>query len=204
MKSTSELFGMNSVSAPEVEPTDDMRKVAELAKKIAKKILGININVRFVKHRQMVTAQYDSSNKTVTFNTAKLGSKFFAEPVSAPVLNLLIHEIAHHGGSHTESGYHETLTKLGAELTIIALRDRSFFGLSLNFLVEINKKSFRPCKLFQFTSYRTRFPIMNNHKDFFCPRQIRKTNRPRTHTIRKSKCSEPSLNNRRCKHRRDR
>lgn len=127
MKSTSELFGMNSVSAPEVEPTDDMRRVAELTKKIAKKILGISINVRFVKHKQMVTAQYDSSSKTVTFNTAKLGSRFFAKPVSAPVLNLLLHEIAHHGGSHTESGYHETLTKLGAELTILALRDPSFF-----------------------------------------------------------------------------
>jgi hypothetical protein len=127
MKSSSELFGMNSVSAPEVEPTADMRKVAELAKKIAKKILGINISVRFVKHNQMVTAQYDCTRKTVTFNTAKLGSRFFKEPVSAPVLNLIIHEIAHHKGMHTEQAYHECLTKLGAELTMLALRDPLFF-----------------------------------------------------------------------------
>jgi len=127
MQSSSELFGMNSVSAPSVEPTADMRRVAELAKKIAKKILGIEVDVRFVKHSQMVTAQFDRMGNTLTFNTAKLGNRFFAEPVSVPVLDLLIHEISHHGGMHTESGYHECLTKLGAELTIIALRDPSFF-----------------------------------------------------------------------------
>lgn len=128
MKSSSDLFGMNSVSAPEVEPTEDMRRVAELAKKIAKRILGIGIGVRFVKHSQMVTAQFDRMGNTLTFNTAKLGNRFFAEPVSVPVLDLLMHELGHNGGSHTESGYHETMSKLGAELTIIALRDPLFFG----------------------------------------------------------------------------
>jgi hypothetical protein len=132
MKSSSDMFGMSVVNAPSIDPTADMRKVAALAKKIAKRILGNELNVRFVKHSTMVAAQYEKLSNTLTFNVAKLGSGFFAETVSAPVLNLVLHELGHHGGSHTESGYHETLTKLGAELTIIALRDPSFFGLSLN------------------------------------------------------------------------
>jgi hypothetical protein len=128
MRSSSDMFGMNSVSAPSIEPTADMRKVAAFAKKIAKRILGIELNVRFVRHSQMVAAQYERLSNTMTFNVAKLGSGFFAETVSAPVINLVLHELGHVGGSHTESGYHETLTKLGAELTIIALRDPLFFG----------------------------------------------------------------------------
>jgi len=130
MKSSSELFGRNGVAAPEVAPTQDMKRVAELAKKIAKRILNIDLKVRFIKHQQVFPAMYEREHQVLTFNTAKLGNRFFAEPVSTPVIDIIIHELGHSKGMHTEQAYHDCLTKLGAELTIIALRDPSFFGLS--------------------------------------------------------------------------
>jgi len=127
INSTTELFGKNVVDAPRVEPTDNMKRTADYAKRIAKRILGIDIGVVFVKHSDMVLAQFDRLSNTLTFNVSKLGNGFFSNPVSAGTTELILHELGHYGGSHTESGYHETLTKLGAELTMLALKEPSFF-----------------------------------------------------------------------------
>ena len=127
MPSSSELFSTSTVNAPTVEPNEKQKLVAKYAKKIAKELLGISINTRFVKHQQMVVAQFDRLTNTLTFNVAKLGNSFFEIPVSSQTTNLLLHEIGHHCGSHTESGYHECLTKMGADLTMLALLDPKFF-----------------------------------------------------------------------------
>ncbi|MCJ7817171.1 MAG: hypothetical protein MUP55_04910 [Candidatus Aenigmarchaeota archaeon] len=43
------------------------------------------------------------------------------------VLALIIHELAHQFGHHTEMKYHEAICELGARLTMIALKEPSFF-----------------------------------------------------------------------------
>jgi len=41
---------------------------------------------------------------------------------------LILHELAHSRGNHTESSYHECLTELAQELVIIALKEPKFFN----------------------------------------------------------------------------
>ena len=124
--SSSELFGKSFVGSTPVKPTPAMLRVSELTKKIAKRCLGISVNVHFREWEGSTGAQY--GDKTVTFNVRSLGIKFFQEPVSKHVLDLIIHELAHEKGRHTEKIYHETLTKIAGELIMTALEEPEFFG----------------------------------------------------------------------------
>ncbi len=128
MQSSSDLFGTNFTNAPVVEPNDKQKQTANFAKKIAKRLLGINISVVFVKGGfNMVTAQYGSNQ--LTFNIDKLNG-FFNEPVSAKTIDLILHELGHHAGNHTEHSYHELITKMAGELTMIALKEPKFFEVA--------------------------------------------------------------------------
>lgn len=125
MPSSTELFGSNITTAETIEPSPQMLKFADLSKRIAKRFLGIDITVRFAKW-DGVTAQY--GNRTLTLNVQKLNNGFFTDTiVTARQLNLIIHELGHEDGNHTEHSYHELITKLAGELIIKALEDREFF-----------------------------------------------------------------------------
>ena len=117
-----------SEAAP-VEPTPDMLKYADLAKKIAQRIFGIEIEVKFAEWPGTVHAQY--GNRTLTLNLKLIPKEFF-ESLSLPLLDLTIHELAHEAGDHTQHTYHAACTQLGANLTMIALKEPDFFGLELS------------------------------------------------------------------------
>lgn len=108
----------------DVEKNEDMIKVEELAKKIAKRCLGIDITVQFLKWTG-VGAQY--GHKVLTFNVKKLGRRFFDPPVNARIIDLIIHELAHEKGFHVEVSYQNCITKMAGELVMIALEEPGFF-----------------------------------------------------------------------------
>jgi len=126
MSTSSELFGADIVSSTPVVPDADMVYVAKLAKLIAVECLGFEIRVRFAKWLGSVQAQY--GNRELLFNVQNLGTSWFAARLSQQVLDLIIHELAHEKGRHTESGYHAALTFLGAKLVMTLLQDPEFFN----------------------------------------------------------------------------
>jgi len=127
IQSSSEMFGTNFANAPVIKPNEKQQRVAEFAKKIARRLMEIEIGISFVEGGySMVAAQY--GDRRLTFNVSKLNNGFFDEPVSERTLNLILHELGHEAGHHTEEGYHKMITELGAKLTMLALEEPSFFG----------------------------------------------------------------------------
>lgn len=122
--SSSQLFGSSTAAGEPVEPTIMMLSFRNLAERIAKQCLGIEIQVRFMKW-DGVAAQY--GNKTLTMNVKALGADWFIKAPLSKRIALILHELAHENGSHTEHSYHETLTNLGGELVELALRNPKFF-----------------------------------------------------------------------------
>ena len=115
IKPSSEVFPTKAVGADFVEPDENMTKAADLAKKIAKKFLGIEIDVKFLSWEGSIAASFGGN--VLSFNVRSLGKRFFDPPVSAGVIDLIVHEIGHHAGMHTEKAYHESLTKLAGALS---------------------------------------------------------------------------------------
>lgn len=122
--SSSSLFGRDTKYSKPVQPTKNQLLVGDYAKKIANKILGIDINVVYINDREVVAAQF--GNKTLTFNISRLGNKFFDNPI-INTTSLILHELAHFKGNHTDSAYHECLTDMAQELVKIALNEPDFF-----------------------------------------------------------------------------
>lgn len=124
IKSSSDLFGSRTTSAEPYEADENMLAVAELAKKIAKKCLRIDIRVEFAKW-DGVAAQY--GDQVLSFNVKVLGKTFFVPPLSSRTLDIILHELGHEKGQHTEKGYHEAITRMGGELIMFALENSKFF-----------------------------------------------------------------------------
>jgi len=127
ISSSSDLFGKVMVGAETIlDLTSEQEVVKNLSKKIAKRLLGINLTVVFVKSKADTRA--DFGNNVLTYNVSRLGKTFFDPPVSDKTLNLLIHELGHaKGNHHTEMAYHQLLTELGSKLAMLALTEPSFF-----------------------------------------------------------------------------
>lgn len=125
IKSSTQVFGKSSATDVVVyQPDENMIKIAELAKKIAKEFLGIEISVTFFTSRQVSHAA-SFGNRTLNFNVTKLGKQFFVNPLDT--MSLLIHEISHHKGMHTEESYHNCITGMGQFLIKKALKEPKFF-----------------------------------------------------------------------------
>ena len=126
IQSSSDLFGTNFTNALEIKPNKKQLETADYAKRITKRFLGFEIDVKFVKGgNNMVTAQY--GNRQLSFNVSRLNNDFFDEPVSVRTTDLILHELGHEAGHHTEESYHKLLTELGAKLIILALEEPKFF-----------------------------------------------------------------------------
>jgi len=114
-----------------VKPNNSMTQTALYAKRIADRILGIKVDVKFIKANGASTiADYDRENKILRFNVGRLPSNFFDKPISSRTTDLIIHEIAHEEGTHTDRTYLDLCTRLGAELTMLALREPKFFKVN--------------------------------------------------------------------------
>jgi len=126
LPSSSKLFRTTfGESIPYSPVTPEMVAVEGLAKKIAKECLDIDIDVRFIKMKHGVCAEY--SRKVMVFNVSKLGKNFFSPPLSEYVIDLIVHELGHEQGNHTEENYHRAITGMAGRLTMTALEKPEFF-----------------------------------------------------------------------------
>jgi len=126
MHSTTERFGKQGAPCFPVKPTNDMIRFATFAKKVAKEFFNINISVSFVKTKVRVDAAAEYGGRNLEFIVNMLPKDFFVGITNSNI-NLLIHELGHEKGHHTQAKYHKALTKLGAGLTLKALEEPEFF-----------------------------------------------------------------------------
>ena len=128
IQSATSLFGKGIADdIKPYEPDENMRIVEKLAKKIAKRFLKRNINVNFYTSIQTSSAA-SYGNGCLDFNITRLGKAFFEKPVSVKTIDIIVHELGHEKGMHTETDYHKLITKLAGELTITALNEPAFFN----------------------------------------------------------------------------
>lgn len=129
--SSSKLFGserdVKEIIIPEKDWTPDQRVVSCYAKMIAKKCLGKSIEVVISKADTRYSATY--GNGRLTFNLYHLSPDWWKGGVCERTTDLILHELGHEGGTHYEHGYHETLTKVGAKLVALALKEPIAFKI---------------------------------------------------------------------------
>lgn len=135
VKSVSELFPPPRVSNDfEVikNPSTNYVRAAAFAAALAKKLLKLDIKVRVIDGKALSTLaswQRDSTTPVLTFNQAHLGPSFFAKgPEDEEVMHLLIHEMAHQFGDHLEEKFDDAMSRLGAQIFVLARREPAFFG----------------------------------------------------------------------------
>jgi hypothetical protein len=126
IKSSTELFGRKSGTSTDYAPDENMKKVELLTKKIAKRCLGIEVNVDFYTSPDITLLASFGGNQ-LSFNVTKLGKKFFEIPVCERTIDLIVHELGHSAGMHTEESYHKCITKMTGDLVMIALKEPEFF-----------------------------------------------------------------------------
>lgn len=124
MKSSTEMFGISFAESERVEPDENMQRVGEYAKRLARRLLDIDIKVVFLKSSK-ATAVADFGDCTLRFNVSHLNG-YFQRPL-VETTGLILHEIAHYKGHHTEETYHECLTDMAQALVKIALEEPGFF-----------------------------------------------------------------------------
>ena len=124
IQSSTELYGKTSVPGTDVSPTQEQQKFAHFVKKVAKEFLGIDIIVKFMKAPVQDGAYFDGV--VLIFIVNRLPKDFF-DGITEENQNLMIHELGHKSGNHTEHAYHQLLTRLAAQLIIRAIKDPSFF-----------------------------------------------------------------------------
>lgn len=132
LDSTKDKYGKGTCDSWNYEPlTKGMEMVEKLAKKIAKLTIGrdwqSSIEVSFIECDTANTPDATFGMDGLTFYVTALGENWFNDPLDYKVIKLIIHELGHDGGHHTEAGYHKTLTKIGAKLTLEALNNPEFF-----------------------------------------------------------------------------
>jgi len=111
-------------------PNEKEKLVAEYAKRIAKRCLGIDIKVEFYSDRNPKAKGARFGGNTLYFNKGKLGKRFFEETISEETTDWIVHEIGHLDGNHIDKPYHQLLTKLAGKLLMIALEEPEFFNVS--------------------------------------------------------------------------
>jgi len=110
---------------PESEWTDEMQRFAYLAKTMGRELLDTTPRVDFVRDLGWrFGAVYGQG--VLTVNLSRLGRAFFDGMEGQ--LDLLIHEYGHHYcGDHLSDDFYRALTKLGARMTMLALKKPECF-----------------------------------------------------------------------------
>lgn len=118
------------VSYPLEKWTEGMKRIVRFTGRLGTKLLNVPVHADLVNDfAGSYRACYSSSSHRVTFNVARLGKKWFEQyPLTEPVLELLIHELAHEAVSdHLSDAFHEEVGRLGVKLFKLARLEREFF-----------------------------------------------------------------------------
>lgn len=126
MPSAAEVFPHKAVAGETVVPTPDMIRVIRLVGRIGDLCLGFQPRVEFARF-DGVRAQY--GNRTVTFNVKALGEDFFSFPGPRfpELIDLIVHELAHEYGTHTQREYLDAITRFAGLLVVQAIENPTFF-----------------------------------------------------------------------------
>ena len=104
--------------------TKEMKEVESYTKWLAKKLLGIDIQVRFIRDTNSFSACYGRYTKVLKYNLNNLSNGFWKNSPNLKQTALILHELSHDRGSelrsHGEDFVHE-LGRLGAVAVFKAL-----------------------------------------------------------------------------------
>ncbi|MBW8015104.1 MAG: hypothetical protein FVQ82_02885 [Planctomycetes bacterium] len=124
-------------SSPDGEPpipydklTDKQKLVVDFTKGLARRIMGIDIEVNVYAINDPFAACYGGGE--FSYNVKRLRASFFNNfPTNLEaVIDLIIHEFGHeYSGNHLSDEYYNALSKLGAKMTLLALADPKFFNV---------------------------------------------------------------------------
>jgi hypothetical protein len=109
------------------EYTDDMMACARLVSHVAPRLVGYAVSLRFIRDGHIVAGCYNHVSKIVTVNLAHVAVS--GHPNQA-FLDLLIHELAHdtvQSNDHLSHAFYDTCTRLGAQMTKLALEKPEWF-----------------------------------------------------------------------------
>jgi hypothetical protein len=108
--------------------THGMSRIAGFAQDIARELLGRSrLTVQIANEPDWVAATFGHGAPLV-LNLPRLGDAFFHSGITDDVIDLIIHEFGHHYSvDHLSSAYHDALTKLGAQMTRLALTKPELF-----------------------------------------------------------------------------
>ena len=126
LQSSQDKYGRGTCECWDADMTKGMAIVGKLARKIAKLTIGRDITVSFIEAETKNTPNATFGLDGMTFYVSALGESFFENPLDYKVLRLIIHELGHDGGHHTEAGYHQTLTKIGAASLLVQQSSNPF------------------------------------------------------------------------------
>lgn len=123
-----EIFGANAL-ANRVEPNEDMTRVAEYAKTLARELIAKDITVSFFKQfENPAAAEYGGG--TLSFNICRLGYDWFKQGKTPQVTALIVHELAHEASDPDYAHGHvyvNRLAKLAGMLPFLATKKPQLF-----------------------------------------------------------------------------
>ena len=138
MQSTTAIFGRGKAPFTIVQPNEAQRKIETFIKKIALEMLAIKkLNVQWIRSPEASTSM-DFGNtmfndgKQLRINLSrcpKIWWDISKGYVCEGLLDIIIHELGHSAGHHTEASYHECITELGSRLTIKAIEKPEWFNI---------------------------------------------------------------------------
>lgn len=107
-------------------------QVVCLAERMADKLMGIELDVEIVRSKDSYLATYSRNHHrgTLRFNLRNLGEKWFDkwQVHLEKVIDLIIHEFGHqYADSHLSDKYHEALSRMAGEATVLAIAKPQFF-----------------------------------------------------------------------------
>ena len=111
-----------------VEVTPEMVEYSDLVKRIARKILLIDVDVKFGVWEGNFPAQY--INRTLFVNVRVTGRAFFGWSNNPNLMSLTIHELACEYKNTCQS-HSQLCAHIGAEMLIIALKEPEFFNVEV-------------------------------------------------------------------------
>lgn len=100
--------------------THGMLRVAQYARWLAENVLGVSIQIDFISEpTERFSACYGS--RRLAFNVGKLGYAAFEVGLTATLLDLIIHELAHELASdHLTEAFYRACTMIGSKAAILA------------------------------------------------------------------------------------
>lgn len=121
-----------AVMIPREEWTQAMTQVSLYAHVLGDKLLRKNVLVSFEAQRGRDPwaanfGPHPGGGFELTFNYQRLGETFFRQGMTEKLNDILIHEFAHAFGGHLSAEFDEALSRLGAKMVTLALKEPSFF-----------------------------------------------------------------------------